>query len=194
MSKLNVYINADASQAIEAFGKLKDKTTDLERGFDKIGKSFDKFGSLAAFSLTVPIAAGTTAFALATPPPPPPPNGMREVLTLLPKLSNEGFESLKQETLAFSKEIGKVPEEVVPALYQSLSAGVPRENVFEFLKTAGKAAIAGVAELETSVDGLTSVTNAYGTEVLNANRTSDIMFQTLKLGKTDFTQLSKIFI
>ena len=48
MSKLNVYINADASQAIEAFGKLKDKTTDLERGFDKIGKSFDKFGSLAA--------------------------------------------------------------------------------------------------------------------------------------------------
>ncbi|MCZ9996003.1 hypothetical protein OFR22_11520 [Brachyspira hyodysenteriae] len=51
---------------------------------------------------------------------------MREVLTLLPKLSNEGFESLKQETLAFSKELGKVPEEVVPALYQSLSAGVPR--------------------------------------------------------------------
>ncbi|OEJ13071.1 hypothetical protein BFL38_00450 [Brachyspira hampsonii] len=63
---------------------------------------------------------------------------MREVLTLLPKLSNEGFESLKQETLAFSKELGKVPEEVVPALYQSLSAGVPRENVFEFLKTAGE--------------------------------------------------------
>ncbi|MBW5395862.1 phage tail tape measure protein, partial [Brachyspira hampsonii] len=40
-------------------------------------------------------------------------------------------------------------------------------------------------------DGLTSVTNAYGTEVLNANRASDIMFQTVKLGKTDFTQLSK---
>ncbi|MCZ9923632.1 phage tail tape measure protein [Brachyspira hyodysenteriae] len=191
MSKLNVYINADASQAIEAFGKLKDKTTDLERGFDKIGKSFDKFGSLAAKSLTVPIAAGTTAFALATKKAADFDNGMREVLTLLPKLSNEGFESLKQETLAFSKELGKVPEEVVPALYQSLSAGVPRENVFEFLKTAGKAAIAGVAELETSVDGLTSVTNAYGTEVLSVNKASDIMFQTLKLGKTDFTQLSK---
>lgn len=191
MSKLNVYINADASQAIEAFGKLKDKTTDLERGFDKIGKSFDKFGSLATKSLTVPIAAGTTAFALATKKATDFDNGMREVLTLLPKLSNEGFESLKQETLAFSKELGKVPEEVVPALYQSLSAGVPRENVFEFLKTAAEASVAGVAELETSVDGLTSVTNAYGTEVLNVNRASDIMFQTVKLGKTDFTQLSK---
>lgn len=191
MSSLNVSIYADASQAIEAFGKLKDKTTDLEKGFNKIGKSFDKFGSLAAKSLTVPIAAGTTAFALATKKATDFDNGMREVLTLLPKLSNEGFESLKQETLAFSKELGKVPEEVVPALYQSLSAGVPRENVFEFLKTAGEAAIAGAAELETSVDGLTSVTNAYGTEVLNVNRVSDIMFQTVKLGKTDFTQLSK---
>ncbi|KLI27620.1 phage tail tape measure protein [Brachyspira hyodysenteriae] len=191
MSSLNVSIYADASQAIEAFGKLKDKTTDLERGFDKIGKSFDKFGSLAAKSLTVPIAAGTTAFALATKKATDFDNGMREVLTLLPKLSNEGFEDLKQETLAFSKELGKLPEEVVPALYQSLSAGVPRENVFEFLKTAGEAAIAGVAELKTSVDGLTSVTNAYGTEVLNVNRASDIMFQTVKLGKTDFTQLSK---
>ncbi|MDA0064519.1 phage tail tape measure protein [Brachyspira hyodysenteriae] len=96
--------------------------------------------------------------------------------------------------MAFSKEIGKVPEEVVPALYQSLSAGVPRENVFEFLKTAGEAAIAGVAELKTSVDGLTSVTNAYGTEVLNVNRASDIMFQTVKLGKTDFYSVIKIFI
>ena len=191
MSSLNVSIYADASQAIEAFGKLKDKTTDLERGFDKIGKSFDKFGSLATKSLTVPIAAGTTAFALATKKATDFDNGMREVLTLLPKLGNEGFESLKQETLAFSKEIGKVPEEVVPALYQSLSAGVPRENVFDFLKTAAEASVAGVAELETSVDGLTSVTNAYGTEVLNVNRASDIMFQTVKLGKTDFTQLSK---
>ncbi|WPC36852.1 phage tail tape measure protein [Brachyspira hyodysenteriae] len=191
MSKLNVYINADASQAIEAFGKLKDKTTDLERGFDNIGKSFDKFGSLATKSLTVPIAAGTTAFALATKKATDFDNGMREVLTLLPKLGSEGFESLKQETLAFSKEIGKVPEEVVPALYQSLSAGVPRENVFEFLKTAAEASVAGVAELETSVDGLTSVTNAYGTEVLSVNKASDIMFQTVKLGKTDFTQLSK---
>ncbi|WP_416487392.1 phage tail tape measure protein [Brachyspira hyodysenteriae] len=191
MSSLNVSIYADASQAIEAFGKLKDKTTDLERGFDKIGKSFDKFGSLATKSLTVPIAAGTTAFALATKKATDFDNGMREVLTLLPKLGSEGFESLKQETLAFSKEIGKVPEEVVPALYQSLSAGVPRENVFDFLKTAAEASVAGVAELETSVDGLTSVTNAYGTEVLNVNRASDIMFQTVKLGKTDFTQLSK---
>lgn len=190
MSSLNVSIYADASQAIEAFGKLKDRTTDLEKGFNKIGKAFSNFGSLATKSLTVPIAASTTAMGLASKKAIEFDNGMREVLTLLPELGNESFEKLKNQALSFSKDIGKAPEETVKALYQALSAGIPRENVFEFLKTAGEASIAGVSDLKTSVDGLTSVTNAYGSEILNAQKASDIMFQTVKLGKTDFTQLS----
>ncbi len=190
MSSLNVSIYADASQAIEAFGKLKDGTTDLEKGFNKIGKAFSNFGSLATKSLTVPIVASTTAMGLASKKAIEFDNGMREVLTLLPELGNESFEKLKNQALSFSKDIGKAPEETVKALYQALSAGIPRENVFEFLKTAGEASIAGVSDLKTSVDGLTSVTNAYGSEILNAQKASDIMFQTVKLGKTDFTQLS----
>lgn len=146
--------------------------------------------SLATKNLTVPIAAGTTAMALATKKAIDFDNGMRQVATMLPKLSKEGFGSLKQETLEFAKEIGKVPEEVVPALYNALSAGVPRENVFDFLRTASSGAIAGVSDLITSVDGLSSLVNAYGSEVLNVNEASDIMFATLKLGKTDFTQIA----
>lgn len=190
MSGINVSIYVDAAKAIETFGKLKERTTDLEKGFNKIEKSFNKFGSLATKNLTVPIAAGTTAMALATKKAIDFDNGMRQVATMLPKLSKEGFGSLKQETLDFAKEIGKVPEEVIPALYNALSAGIPRENVFDFLRTASSGAIAGVSDLTTSVDGLSSVVNAYGSEVLNVNEASDIMFATLKLGKTDFTQIA----
>ena len=190
MSGINVSIYVDAAKAIETFGKLKERTTDLEKGFNKIEKSFNKFGSLATKNLTVPIAAGTTAMALATKKAIDFDNGMRQVATMLPKLSKEGFGSLKQETLDFAKEIGKVPEEVIPALYNALSAGVPRENVFDFLRTASSGAVAGVSDLTTSVDGLSSVVNAYGSEVLNVNEASDIMFATLKLGKTDFTQIA----
>ena len=190
MSGINVSIYVDAAKATETFGKLKERTTDLEKGFNKIEKSFNKFGSLATKNLTVPIAAGTTAMALATKKAIDFDNGMRQVATMLPKLSKEGFGSLKQETLDFAKEIGKVPEEVIPALYNALSAGIPRENVFDFLRTASSGAVAGVSDLTTSVDGLSSVVNAYGSEVLNVNEASDIMFATLKLGKTDFTQIA----
>ena len=165
MKGINVSIYVDAAKAIETFGKLKERTTDLEKGFNKIEKSFNKFGSLATKNLTVPIAAGTTAMALATKKAIDFDNGMRQVATMLPKLSKEGFGSLKQETLDFAKEIGKVPEEVIPALYNALSAGIPRENVFDFLRTASSGAVAGVSDLTTSVDGLSSVVNAYGSEV-----------------------------
>lgn len=190
MSNINVTIYVDAAKAIEAFAKLKERTTDLEKGFNKIEKSMNKFGSLATKTLTVPIAAGTTAMSLATKKAIDFDNGMRQVATMLQKLSKEGFGQLKQDTLDFAKEIGKVPDEVIPALYNALSAGVPKENVFDFLRTASSSAIAGVSDLTTSVDGLSSVVNAYGTEVLNVNEASDIMFATLKLGKTDFTQIA----
>ncbi|WP_297300424.1 phage tail tape measure protein [uncultured Brachyspira sp.] len=190
MSKLNVYINADASQAIEAFGKLKDKTTDLEKGFDKIGKSFDKFGSLAAKSLTVPIAAGTTALSLATKKAIDFDNGMRKILSLLPNLSKDSLNVLRDDLLDFAKEAGKAPEEVVTAAYDALSAGVPEDNLFEFLEQASKGAVAGVTDMSVSVDGLTSVVNAYGQETLSFQNASDVIFSTIKIGKASYEELA----
>lgn len=190
MSKLNVYINADASQAIEAFGKLKDKTTDLEKGFDKIGKSFDKFGSLAAKSLTVPIAAGTTAFALVTKKAIDFDNGMRKILSLLPNLSKDSLNVLRDDLLDFAKEAGKAPEEVVTAAYDALSAGVPEDNLFEFLEQVSKGAVAGVTDMSVAVDGLTSVVNAYGQETLSFQNASDVIFSTIKIGKASYEELA----
>ncbi len=144
MSSLNVSIYADASQAIEAFGRLKDRTTDLEKGFNKIGKSFANFGALATKTITVPIVASTSAMGLATKKAIDFDNAMREVYTLLPNLSKEGFNTLKNDVLQFSKEIGKVPEEVVPALYDTLSAGVPQSNVFDLYNVIPVASAIGV--------------------------------------------------
>lgn len=115
---------------------------------------------------------------------------MNEVFTLMPGVTQEAMDDMSDQVLTFSKDFAVLPEKVVPALYQSLSAGVPPDNVFEFLETAQKAAIGGVTELETAVDGITSVVNAYGSDVLSAANASDVMFTAVRLGKTDFEQLS----
>jgi len=59
------------------------------------------------------------------------------------------------------------------------------------MQTAAKASIGGVTSLETAVDGITSVVNAYGEDVIGAQKASDLMFTTVRLGKTDFDQLSR---
>ncbi|MCA9900631.1 MAG: phage tail tape measure protein [Candidatus Competibacteraceae bacterium] len=116
--------------------------------------------------------------------------GIKEVYTLLPGASDEALGQMRDDIIDFSKEVGRTTDETVPALYQAISAGVPPENVFDFMEVASDAALGGVTDLETAVDGISSAVNAYGAEALSASSASDIMFTAVKLGKTDFEQLS----
>jgi TP901 family phage tail tape measure protein len=115
---------------------------------------------------------------------------LREVFTLMPGLSAQAEKDISNDVKTFSKNFGVLPNEVIPALYQAISAGVPSSNVFAFLETAQQAAKGGVTDLATAVDGISSVVNAYGSEVIDATKASDLMFTAVKLGKTDFNQLS----
>ena len=115
---------------------------------------------------------------------------MREVFTLLPGISGDAMGEMTAQVQDFSKEFGILPQEVVPALYSSLSAGVPADNVFAFMETATKLAKGGVTELEVAVDGLSGTVNAYGTDVLSAQQASDMMFKTVTLGKTTIAELA----
>ena len=104
-------------------------------------------------------------------------------------MSDEAFGALQKDLRDFSNETGTVTTEAIPALYQAISAGVPRENVMDFLRVANKAAVGGVTDLETAVDAITSSVNSYGPEVLSATEASDLMFTAVRLGKTTFDEL-----
>ncbi|HRJ44240.1 MAG TPA: phage tail tape measure protein, partial [Caldilineaceae bacterium] len=117
-------------------------------------------------------------------------NSMNEVFTLLPGITGEAMGKMQEDVKGFAKEFGVLPKETVPALYQALSAGVPKDNVFNFLEIAQKAARGGVTDLETAVDGISSTVNAYGADIMDASKASDLMFTAVKLGKTTFEELS----
>lgn len=118
-------------------------------------------------------------------------NSMNEVFTLLPGMSTEAMGAMQEDVKNFAKEFGVLPNETVPALYQAISAGVPKDNVFDFLEVAQKAARGGVTSLETAVDGISSTMNAYGADIVNATQASDLMFTAVRLGKTTLDELSK---
>lgn len=117
-------------------------------------------------------------------------NDMAEVFTLLPDITDDAMREMESQIQHLSAVFGTLPEEAVPALYQAISAGVPQDNVFEFLRIANMAAIGGVTSLSVAVDGITSVVNAYGSEILSAAQASDLMFTAVRLGKTTFEEMS----
>lgn len=114
---------------------------------------------------------------------------MREVNTML-LLTSDNFKALSRDVLQLSKDIGVNATEMAKALYQAISAGIPLVDVLEFMAIATKAAIGGVTDLTTSVDGLTSIINAFKMPMASAQRVADVMFTTVKRGKTTFDELS----
>ena len=116
---------------------------------------------------------------------------LNEVFTLLPGITQDAMGQMSDDLKQFDQQMGVTSSQSIPALYQALSAGVPAGNVFDFLKTAQEAAVGGVTTLETAVNGLSSVVNAYGSDVLSASKASDDMFTAVRLGKTTFDELSQ---
>lgn len=172
----------------EAFVTLRPKldgfADETKQFFDGAGTKLAAATAVASTAVAGFGAAAVTAFASFE-------RGMNEVSTLLPTFTDKQIGDLQQQVLALSRDLGVLPSEVVPALYQSLSAGVPPDNVMSFLELSFKGATAGAAGLETAVDALTSVVNAYGAQTIDAGRASDVIFTTVRLGKTDFEQLGQ---
>jgi TP901 family phage tail tape measure protein len=98
---------------------------------------------------------------------------------------------LRSGVLQVSSSIGENLQTATRGAYQALSAGIPEENVIDFLRTSAQAAVAGVTDTATSVDALSTVINAYGLRADEASRISDQFFQIIKLGKTTFPELAQ---
>ena len=168
-------------QAQREMAKLSGAVGDTQK---QMSANIKKLGMAAGVAVIGAAIAGTVAFVDFE-------RSMNEVFTLLPGATQQFTDAMTKDVKKFSTEFGVLPDKVVPALYQALSAGVPANNVFEFLEVAQKAAKGGVTDLTTAVDGITSVMNAYGAESVNATQASDLMFTAVRLGKTTFEEMSK---
>lgn len=117
--------------------------------------------------------------------------GMREVSTLVnqtPAVFRKNFDKIIEETqLTF----GGNSQEVIKSFYDGISAGVPatQKAVSEFLTATGRLKVGGVTDFKTAGDVLTSAVNAYGKENLNFSKAANIVFATVKEGKTTVTEL-----
>lgn len=161
------------------------KTDDFQRGVGGITKTLGGVGIGIAAVATAAIGMGTAAVASAA----SFESSMREVNTML-GLSQSEFETLSAQVNDLSKEVGVSGGDLASALYQVVSAGVPAAKALDVLKTSAMAAVGGVTSTETAVDGITTVLNAFKIDASEAEAVADIMFTTVKGGKTTFEELS----
>ena len=180
---IKIKILGDAKQFNQTLKQSEDDLGRFGRGVKNMSAKAVAAAKIAGVAAVAAGAKGVASFAAFE-------QQMNEVFTLLPGVSEKAMGEMTSQVKDFAKEFGILPNEAVPALYSALSAGVPPDNVFEFMEVAAMAAKGGVTTLETAVDGITSVVNAYGDEVITATEASDYMFTAVRLGKTTFEELS----
>ncbi len=169
---------------------IKRKVSSLRGSLERLQKAAEAFANtskriaIVGAAVTGALAAPVTAAATFE-------EGMARVSTML----DMSFEKTKKvfggPALNLARKFGSSLSDITNAMYQSLSASVPKENLISFLETAGKAAVAGATDLKTAVDGLTSALNAYKIPVSEAAKVSDVFFAAVKAGKTTFPEIAR---
>ncbi len=89
-----------------------------------------------------------------------------------------------------SVEFGESTEALAGGLYDILSASIPAEKAMEVLAVSARAAKAGITDTKTAADAITTILNSYGLSADRAADISDVLFQTVKRGKTTFAELA----
>ena len=115
---------------------------------------------------------------------------MKEVATLSSGIKGSLTDYMNQ-VIEITREIPVLANDAAKALYQIVSAGHDGANGMKVLEVSAKAAISGVTDTATAADGITTLLNAYKLDVSEAEKISDQLFTTVKLGKTSFGELGK---
>ena len=113
----------------------------------------------------------------------------REIATLTDE-SVESLEGFRAELLAYAATSTQSLETITQATYNAISQGVAYTDSLNAVAVAEKLAVAGKADINTTIQGLIGTLNAYGKGMDSAAEFSDIFFTTVKLGKTTIPELA----
>ncbi|MGL5957995.1 MAG: phage tail tape measure protein [Phocaeicola sp.] len=115
---------------------------------------------------------------------------MMEVATISKEVSNN-ISGYSNQILDLTRNIPVHATDAAKALYQIVSAGHDGADGMKVLEVAAKAAVGGVTDTATAADAITTVLNSYKKTAEEAGNVSDMLFTTVKLGKTTFGELGQ---
>ena len=175
-----------------AYVELYVKSSKLVAGLQRASRRLRSFGAgvsqlgrqmvrLSA-AMSIPFAIGANEFANFE-------EQMARVATLLDNPVAD-LERFSDGVRALSRNFGQSTETLAGGLYDILSASVPASKALDVLEVSTKAAAAGMTDVNVAADALTTVLNAYNLSADEAGKISDLMFQTVRRGKTTFPELA----
>lgn len=115
---------------------------------------------------------------------------MKEVSTLSQDVS-ANLGKWKAKVVDMTTEIPIGATEAAKAMYQIESAGHHGADALNVLRESAKGAIGGVTDTFTTADAITTILNSYSMSASEAAHVNDLLFTTVRLGKTTMGELGR---
>jgi TP901 family phage tail tape measure protein len=155
-------------------------------GTDAIGTSMKNAGRSLSMNVTAPLVlAGGAAANLAI----DFDSSMTKIVSLV-GIGADEVNSMRESVLKLSGKTGKAPRELADGLFVLTSAGLRGNDALEALESSAKAGAAGLGETNDIARAVAGAMNAYGTDVIDASKATDIITATARAGNFEVSQFS----
>lgn len=119
---------------------------------------------------------------------------LRNIATLLDEDVGVSMEKFRQGIHDLLLEVPSDADELGAAAYQIVSAGISgTADALNVLRTSSKLGIAGLSTTAEAADVMTSALNAFEISADDANRVANVLFLTVKKGKTTIAEIATQF-
>ena len=105
-------------------------------------------------------------------------------------LSGDDLTKYFEGLIEMSNRTGVAFTDLAESMYSALSAGVPQDNVLEFVENTVNHSKRGFTQTATAIDIVTTALNAYQMEMSEATHVQDVLITTQNLGKTTVDELA----
>lgn len=179
-----------ATSELKIILSLRDKASAKLESFDKrFGKMANKIAKgalLAGGAMAVGIGVKAVKSAVDFE------KAMANVATLV-DTTTENMSKMGREVREISKRVPVDIADLTTALYQVRSAGISASDAMAVLESSAKLAVAGLGTTEEATNLLTSAVNVFAKQGYSASEMADILFKTVKAGKTTVAELAQSF-
>lgn len=186
---LRVTLGIDTAAFEQGLGIAQKRLNAVGKNMQNLGDRMTGIGSKLTLGVTAPLtamgAASTKAF-----------NdfeaSMSNVATLV-DTTTESMQDMGKAVLGISKRVPVAASDLTSALYDIRSAGIGAGDAMGVLENSAKLGVAGLGTTAEAVDLVTSSMNAFNLKGEDANKVYDLVFRTVKSGKTTISQLAQGF-
>jgi len=176
--RLRFFLTGDSKQFNKALTQAEQKLKAFGSKLQNTGRSLTM--------MTAPlVAAGGAAIKMAA----SFDKSMTKVKTLV-GLAGDDVDKMRGKVIQMAKDTGSSADEAANALFFITSAGVELDDAMVVLEKSLKASAIGLGDVATVADSATSAMNAYGKGALSAEMATDVLTNTVRLGKLSSEELA----